>query len=143
MIPAWTTECEEHDAPPGGLCAGVGCLRGNCWKAYTAQLIPIDERNGQLAVLRPFRNFHQELTLLNLLGGWLQHAVSSFQTLPPLHGGEAIESTRLIKIQQGWDVTPRETAAHIESAVSSDVTRYVVSYKGIDQEWEPRALRYT
>ncbi len=33
VIPVWVTEYEEHDGDKDGLCAGVGCFKGICWKA--------------------------------------------------------------------------------------------------------------
>lgn len=58
VIPVWTTECEEHDGAKDGLCAGVGCFKGICWRAYTAQLTPVaqqSERNVS-TTLRHLRN---------------------------------------------------------------------------------------
>ena len=43
VIPIWVTECEQHDEAADGWCAGVGCFRGICWKAYTKQLMPVAE----------------------------------------------------------------------------------------------------
>ena len=141
VMPVWTTECEEHDGAEDGLCAGVGCFKGICWRSYTAQLTPVAEENDQIAVLLPFREFQRDLPIYGRTAGWIQDAVRSFQTMPPRHGGAAIVPSRLIAVLQGWDVTPDTVAAQIQVADQSGVGGYVVSYQRINQDWEPRAIR--
>lgn len=138
VIPVWTTECEEHDGADDGMCAGVGCFKGICWKAYTEQLTPVAQQNDRLAVLLAFREFQRDLPVYGRPAGWIEHALHSFQTMPPQHGGEAIAPARLITILQGWDVTPDEVAAQIEVAEAAGAGGYVVSHRRINQDWEPR-----
>lgn len=142
VIPVWTTECEEHDTAGDGACAGVGCFKGTCWKVYTAQLMPVAKQNEQLAILAPFREFQRDLPVYGRPAGWVEHAVRSFQTMPPQHGGEPIVPARLITVLQGWDVTPDEIAAQVQAADDSGVAGYLVSYARIDQDWEPRAFQF-
>ncbi|MGE3778086.1 MAG: hypothetical protein AB7F89_12940, partial [Pirellulaceae bacterium] len=108
IIPVWTTECEEHDGMQDGLCAGVGCFQGICWKAYTRQLAPLAEGSKQLGVLLPFRAFERDLPLYGDKAGWIRHALASFQSMPPRHGGKSIAAQRLVCVLQGWDVTASE-----------------------------------
>ena len=104
--------------------------------------MPVAEQNEQLAVLLPFRELQRDLPVYGGPGGWIQHAVRSFQTKPPQHGGEAIAPMRLITVLQGWDVERGEVAAQIEAADAVGAGGYLVSYQRIDQDWEPRAFKY-
>ena len=85
VIPVWTTECEEHDGAKDGLCAGVGCFKGTCWRAYTAQLMPVARQCQTLGVLLPYRAFQRDLPLYGEQAGWISHAVRSFQIMPVRH----------------------------------------------------------
>jgi len=142
VIPVWTTECEEHDGVQDGLCAGVGCFKGICWKAYTAQLMPLSRSCPQLAVLVPYREFQRDLPVYGETAGWIHHAVTSFQSMPRHHGGNAIEASRLITVLQGWDVDETEIAAQIRVATSSGAAGYIVAYSKIEQKWEPRVVKW-
>jgi len=142
VIPVWVTECEEHDGAHDGHCAGVGCFKGICWKAYTEQLMPVAEQSNSIGVLAPFRAFQRELPVYGPPGSWLTHALETFQTMPPQRGGEAIASSRLIAVLQGWDVTLEELARQVDLADASGAGGYVVSYEPIEQGWQPRVVRY-
>ena len=142
VIPVWTTECEKHDGAEDGLCAGVGCFDGICWKAYTKQLMPLQQTSRTLAVLTPFREFERELPIYGGTAGWIRHAVESFAKIPPKHGGESIPASRLIAVVQGWNVTKAEIDAQIEMATKSGVNGYVVAMEKIEQSWEPKVIRW-
>ncbi len=141
IIPVWLTECEEHDTAKDGLCAGVGCFKGTCWRAYTRQLMPLAEQSQQLAVLLPFRAFGRDLRLYGDKAGWTAHALKTFQTMPPRRGGKSIPTKRLIAVLQGWDVTEAEVAAQKKRADEAGAAGYVVSQTKIDQSWQPRLHR--
>lgn len=142
VIPVWTTECEEHDGAKDGMCAGVGCFKGICWKAYTEQLMPVAKRSQTLGVLLPFRAFRRDLATYREPAGWITHAVKSFQTMPVRHRGTAIQATRLITVLQGWSVTDEQIAQQIKVAQRARVTGYLISYAKIEQGWEPRIMKW-
>ncbi|MCO6453886.1 MAG: hypothetical protein J5I93_01110 [Pirellulaceae bacterium] len=142
VIPVWTTECEEADGAADGPCAGVGCFRGICWKAYTSQLAPLARQCPTLAVLAPYRAFERDLPRYGEPAGWVRHAVRSFATMPPRHGGEAVEAGRLVVVLQGWDATEAQVAAQIRMAGLAGARGYVMSYVPLDQRWEPRLVRW-
>jgi hypothetical protein len=61
--PVWTTECEQHDGAEDGLCTGVGCFRGLCWKAWSVQLMPVAQEFQTVGVLLPYRAFQRDLSV--------------------------------------------------------------------------------
>ncbi|HUG67997.1 MAG TPA: hypothetical protein VMM76_09600 [Pirellulaceae bacterium] len=142
VLPVWTTECEEHDGAQDGLCAGVGCFKGICWKAYTNQLMPLAKICPQLAVLVPYREFQRDLPIYGERAGWIQHAVASFQSMPRRQGEDSIAPSRLITVLQGWDVDQADIAAQIRVATNSGCAGYIVAYSKIEQKWEPRIVKW-
>ena len=142
VIPVWTTECEEHDGAKDGLCAGVGCFKGICWKAYTQQLMPIAANSSNIGVLLPYQAFQRDEPLYGGPADWISHAVTSFQTMPPQHGGQPVAADRLLAVLQGWKVTDKQVARQIEIATKSGVGGYVVSYAEIHQDWRPQIFRW-
>lgn len=142
VIPVWTTECEEHDGAKDGLCAGVGCFKGICWKAYTEQLMPVAKRSQTLGVLLPYRAFQRDVDTYGESAGWITSAVRSFQTMPVRNKGAAISADRLLVVLQGWDVTTEEVNHQIDVAKRAGVSGYLVSYAAIEQSWEPRVLKW-
>jgi len=142
IIPVWTTECEEHHGAPDGLCAGVGCFQGLCWKAYTAQLMPVGQEAEKIAVLLPYLDFQQDVPVYGEKAGWIKHALESFTTMPPRHGGTAIPAERLIAVLQGWNVSDEEVQAQIARAEEAGAAGYIVSLAKIEQRWEPRIVKW-
>ena len=142
VIPVWTTECEEHDGAQDGLCAGVGCYNGICWKAYTQQLMPVAKQNQTLGVLLPYRAFDRDLPVYGEPAGWIPHAVKSFEAMPVRHHGTAIQPARLIAVLQGWDVTDVQVAQQVAAAKSAGVFGFLISYAEIEQSWEPRIVKW-
>ena len=142
IIPVWTTECEEHDGAKDGLCAGVGCFKGICWRSYANQLMPVAKTCPQLAVLATYREFQRDLPIYGEKAGWIHEAVTSFQTMPPRHGGDAIDASRLITVLQGWDGDESDFAAQIRVATRSGCAGYIVAYSKIEQSWEPRVVKW-
>jgi hypothetical protein len=141
VIPVWTTECEEHDGAKDGLCAGVGCFKGICWKAYCRQLAPVAEQSPRLGALLLYKEFQRDLSEYGEPAGWISWGVKSFQAMPKREGTRPIEAKRLIPILQGWDVTDKELAAQIAQAKSSGASGYVVALSKIDQSWSPRIVK--
>jgi hypothetical protein len=142
VIPVWTTECELHDGAQDGACAGVDCFNGICWKAYTRQLMPVQQTSKRLAVLVPFRAFQRDLPIYGPQAGWIQHAIASFAEMPPEHGGEAVSASRLIAVLQGWDVPADDVAAQIAMARGAGAGGYIVAQTRIEQGWQPRIVRW-
>jgi len=141
VVPVWTTECEEHDGAHDGLCAGVGCFKGICWKAYTAQLAPLAQACPTVGVLLSYRAFQRDLPTYGEKAGWIEHAVKSFAVMPVRNQSQPIPPTRLLTVLQGWDVTEQEISQQIEVAKSSGVNRYLVAYAKIEQDWRPRIVK--
>lgn len=141
VIPVWATECEEHDGSPDGLCAGVGCFKGICWKAYTRQLMPLAEMSNRLAVLALYKEFQRDVPHYGRAeASWVEFAVKTFETMPPRHDGTAIPATRIVAIVQGWDVSANEIEAQRTAATNAGASGYVVAYDKINQSWSPRIV---
>ena len=141
VIPVWTTECEEHDGTPEGLCGGVNCYQGICWRAYTRQLMPVAETCERIAVLTLYKEFQRDLPQYGAEpGSWVEVALGSFQTMPPRHAGKAIGASRLIAVLQGWDVTESEIESQRRVATGAGVHGYVVIYDKMDQSWTPKIV---
>ena len=141
VIPVWTTECEQHDGHPDGLCAGVGCFDGICWQAYTRQLMPVANASERIAVLATYKQFQRDGAHYGAAeAGWIAFAIKSFETMPPRHHGTAISSSRMIAVVQGWDVTAEEIEAQRTAALEAGANGYVVAYDRIDQSWSPKVV---
>ncbi len=142
IIPVWTTECEEHDKEKDALCAGVGCFKGICWKAYTKQLMPLSEGSPQIGVLLLYQEFGQDSSAYKEPAGWIHHSLAGFATMPPKHGGKAISPERLIAVLQGTGVTERQLADQIARAKDAHCSGYLVAFAKIDQSWTPKLIRW-
>jgi hypothetical protein len=138
IIPVWTPECEEYDL--NGLCAGVGCFEGTCWREFTAQLMPLAREAETIGALLPYREFQRDLPIYGPMAGWIKHALNSFSDMPRKRNGTSIPTNRLIAILQGWDVTPEQISAQIARSEEAGAAGYLVSLMKIDQSWEPRIV---
>ncbi|MCA9048118.1 MAG: hypothetical protein KDA89_05285 [Planctomycetaceae bacterium] len=138
VIPVWLTECEKHDCTPDGLCAGVGCFDGICWRAWQRQLTPVAEESELIGAFVPYKLFRRDLPRYGKPGGWIQECVRNFEQIPVVHGGRGIPANRLILFLQGWDVTPEETVRQRHLAEESGVSGYVLMHSPVDQSWSPR-----
>jgi hypothetical protein len=138
VIPIWTTECEEHDVAKDALCAGVGCFKGICWKAYTRQLKSLSEQSPTIGALLLYKEFGQDTNAYREPAGWVGHALRGFRAMPPKHGGKAVEPQRLIAVLQGWDVTPEQLAAQRSQAEAVGAGGMLVAFAKIDQSWSPK-----
>lgn len=142
FVPVWTTECEEHDGAKDGMCAGVGCFNGICWKALTAQLAPVASAGQKIGLLVPYKDFQRDLPIYGQPAGWIAHAVSSLAEMPSKYNRSPVEAGRVITVLQGWEVTDEEIAAQIRVAEQADVGGYIVAHAKIEQSWEPRLVRW-
>ncbi|MBI3852952.1 MAG: hypothetical protein HY298_22075 [Verrucomicrobia bacterium] len=138
IVPVWTPECEEHDLD--GLCAGVGCFKGTCWREFTTQLMPLARAAESIGALLPYREFQRDLPLYGPTAGWIKHALNSFSEMPPKRNGTAVPENHLIAVLQGWDVTPEQISAQVARSQEAGAAGYVVSLMKIDQSWEPRIV---
>lgn len=143
VIPVWATECEQHDGHKDGLCAGVGCFKGICWKAYTAQLMPVAEVSERIGVLACYREFQRDLPLYGETAGWIRHVVDSFQTMPPRNKGQAIPAGRIVTVLQGWDVDSTQIEAQVRQARAARTGGFLIAYQRIPQDWSPQLVRVT
>ncbi len=138
VIPVWTTECEEHDGAVDGLCAGVGCFKGICWKAWTEQLVPVASDSSQIGALLPYKAFQRDLPIYQKPAGWITEALQSFQTMPARYQQPAVPSSRLIAVLQGWDVSEQQIAQQISIAQEAGTAGHIVAFIELDQSWTPR-----
>ena len=142
IIPVWATECEEHDGSADGLCAGVGCFKGICWKAYTRQLMPLVATSQRIAVLATYKQFQRDIPRYGAEASWVAFAIKTFQTMPPRHDGKAVSASRVLAVLQGWDVTAKEIEAQQNAAMQTGSNGYVVAYSKIEQSWAPRIVSW-
>ena len=140
VIPIWTTECEAHDVDNDALCAGVGCFKGICWKAYCRQLQPLAEQSPTIGALLLYKEFRQDTKNYPQRAGWIGHALRGFQTMPPQHNSKAIAASRLLPVLQGWDVSSAEIAAQQKQAETVGAAGWVVAFTKLDQSWSPRMI---
>ena len=138
IVPVWAIECEEHDKD--GVCGGVGCFQGICWKAFTQQLMPVMEQTEQLGVLLPYKLFERDLPVYGGEAAWITHALRLFETMPPVRGGKVVPVSKLIAVLQGWDVSPNQIQAQIQHATNAGAAGFVVAFDKIDQSWQPRVI---
>ena len=141
VIPVWTTECEEHDK--GGLCAGVGCYKGTCWKVYTRQLTPLAAEADMIGALLLYKEFGQDGPQYKDRAGWISHALKhGFEEQPAKNGGAEIRASRLIAVLQGWQVSNAEIEAQISQVCAAGAAGYIVALARIDQSWQPRLAKW-
>jgi hypothetical protein len=138
VIPVWTTECEEHDGAVDGLCAGVGCFKGICWKAWTEQLVPVASDSLQVGVLLPYKAFQRDLPIYRKPAGWIAEAMKTFQTMPARYEQPPVPASRLIAVLQGWDVTEQQITQQISVANEAAAVGHIVAYTELDQSWTPQ-----
>ncbi|MBI1309809.1 hypothetical protein GC176_00765 [bacterium] len=141
VIPVWTTECEEHDGAANGLCAGVGCFKGICWKAWTEQLVPVARHSETLGVLLPYRAFQRDLPIYEEPAGWIAEALNSFQDMPARYREAGVPASRLLAVLQGWNVADRQIAQQVTAAAESGAAGHIIAYTEIEQGWKPQILK--
>jgi len=137
IVPVWTPECEAHDKE--GLCAGVDCYQGTCWKEFTAQLTPVAEVCERIAALLPYRAFQRDLPRYGPTAGWVTQAVKSFGETP--QQAKPLPAHRLLTVLQGWEVGREQIQAQILRSAESGAAGYLLSLLKIEQDWEPRIVK--
>jgi hypothetical protein len=143
VIPVWTTECEAHDFAKPGLCAGVGCYKGTCWKVYTRQLKPLAAEANLLGALLLYKEFHQDGPPYNERAGWISHALThGFGDQLAKNGAAKIPPSRVIAVLQGWNVSDDDIQAQIKQASAAGAAGYVVALAKIEQSWQPQLLTW-
>jgi hypothetical protein len=138
VIPVWTTECEEHDRQ--GMCGGVGCFHGTCWREWSAQLTPLAVRTDTIGVLLLYRAFQRDLPIYGAPAGWITSALGFFQQMPLRYQASGIPTHRLLAILQGWDVTAEQIQAEVSRASEAGTAGVLVVFTPIDQSWTPKML---
>lgn len=142
VVPVWVTECEEHDKDNDKLCAGVGCYKGICWKAYVKQLAPVAAESDTLGALLLYKEFGQDVPHYDRRAGWISHAIEhGFATQPALLKTPAIKPSRIVAVVQGWDVTDAEIAAQLDEARRAKAGGTIVAFAKIDQSWTPKVVK--
>jgi hypothetical protein len=136
VVPVWTTECEEHDRD--GLCGGVGCFKGTCWREWTAQLTPLANEAQRIGVLLPYRALQRDLPVYGEPAGWVAQALKFFTVMPARYESKGVPVDRLVAVVQGWDVEPAQLQAQIRAASGAGASGVVVAYAELDQNWQPR-----
>jgi hypothetical protein len=140
IIPVWATECEKHDGAKDGMCAGVGCFEGICWRAWTEQLTPVVRDAPRLGALLLHREFQRDGPPYAADAGWIGEALSLFQEMPPKRGGRAVPARRLIAVLEGWN-DDENVQAQIAQCEAAGAAGYVVALVKIDQSWTPRIVK--
>ena len=139
VIPVWITECEAHDRD--GLCAGVSCFSGTCWREWTAQLMPLAAEARTLAALVPYRAFRRDLPVYEQPAGWVSRSLAFFRDMPARYKTNGVPASRLIAVVQGWDVSQVQIEAQLTRAVEVGAAGIVVAYGEIEQAWEPHLFK--
>lgn len=138
-IPVWATECEAHDKD--GMCAGVGCYQGACWREWSKQLAPLARTTSHLGVLLTYKELKRDLPIYPETAGWIPKAIEAFDNESTRFDHGPVTPDHLIGILQGWNVTPAEEAAQIRHLEQSGAQGYILSKIRISSDWEPRILQ--
>lgn len=132
VIPVWATECEEGDKP--GLCAGVGCFRGACWREWTAQLEPLAVETRMMGALLLQKTFQRS----DLDESWLAEIPKVFSEMPARYGRSGLAPSQIVAVVEGWMGEGDSWKKQRERLESAGVSSYVVAMTKIKQGWEPR-----
>jgi hypothetical protein len=135
VVPVWATECEEGDKP--GLCAGVGCYRGACWREWTAQLEPLAAESDTIGALLLESTFQRK----DIGPSWLSEIGKTFQTMPERYQRAGVPVERLLAVIEGWQ--PDHGAGFVRQLgllQKAGIESFVVAQTQIDQRWEPKVF---
>jgi hypothetical protein len=135
IVPILASECEELDKPH--LCAGVGCFKGICWKAFSRQLDALAQGSELMGVACFYKAFQRDLPTYGKPGAWTRVAIESFSAMPPRRGGKGVPPQRLIALLQGWDVPPTAVQTQIQAAEDSHAAGVLLALTPIEQSWKP------
>jgi hypothetical protein len=138
VVPVWTTECEKDDGGKEARCAGVSCFEGTCWKAWTAQLMPVAKVAPRMGALTLLRTFAREEPVWGGKAAWVGHALRTFETMPPVRGGQPLGAGRIIAVLEAWSGGQETLRAQLRHVAEAEAGGYVIARIPIDQRWEPR-----
>jgi hypothetical protein len=138
VVPVWATECEAEDKAEA--CAGVSCFDGACWKAWTRQLMPLAQQAPLIGVLTLDRELGRNRIPSPGQAPWIRRALASFSQMPPKRDGQAIATSRLIAVLQGWGGAEKDIEKTVRDSLDSGVAGYVIARTRIDQSWLPRMV---
>ena len=136
VIPVWATECEEGDKP--GLCAGVGCFNGACWRDWSAQLEPVAAMTPRIGALLLRETFQRSDTTKDSKSAWLSQIPSMFKTMPEKYQRPGIGPERLIAVIEGWTSMKANVPEQLMQLRAAGVQSFIVAETKINQAWEPR-----
>ena len=95
----------------------------------------------RLAVLALYKEFQRDIAHYGAAeASWVEFAIKTFATMPPMHNGKAIPASRMIAVLQGTDVSIEEIEAQRMSAARAGANGYVIAYDQIDQTWQPKIV---
>ena len=134
VIPVWATECEEGDKP--GLCAGVGCYRGACWREWSAQLEPLVANSPRIGALLLESTFQRA----EMGPDWLAAIPQTFAEMPAHYQRAGIATDRLVAIIEGWQADKGSLERQRRLLKTAGISSYVVAMTMIDQRWDPRVF---
>lgn len=140
FIPIFYPECEEEDQPH--FCAGVGCYKGICWKAWSRQLAGISKQTTSVGAASFFKDLNRMDPKYGEAGAWVKVAVTQFQSMPPKSGHKAWPKSGIISVLQGWDVTEQEIKNQITSSQKLGTKGHLLVRTKLDQSWKPMVLKY-
>jgi hypothetical protein len=140
VIPVWATECEEGDKP--GLCAGVGCFNGACWRDWTSQLEPVASEAPRIGALLLKETFQRNDSDEKPTKSWLSQIPEMFVSMPEKYQHPAVGPERLVAVIEGWSPSMQESfVGQLSQLRSAGVHSFVVAQTKIDQSWEPRVIK--
>jgi len=140
FLPIFYPECEEGDKVH--FCAGVGCFKGICWKAWSRQLDGLSEHTETIGAAAFFKALDRSSSQYGTPGSWVYKAVQQFQTMPPVNGHKAWPGDRIISILQGWDVSDDELQNQIAASEKAGAKGYLVVKSKLDQSWRPKTFKF-
>ena len=139
FIPVFYTECEEGDKPH--FCAGVGCYKGICWKAWSRQLSEISKYSNIVGAAAFFKDLERTNSKYGEPGGWVKIVIEQFQTMPLKNGKKAWPREQIISVIQGWGVSDQEIENQIRASRNSSAKGHVLVKATLDQSWVPKIVK--
>ncbi len=139
IVPVWTTECEDVDlpnAPDGtGLCGGVPCSKGDCWRRYVAAWNPLAKTvRGPIAVAAWSETFHRDPKT------WPDAALALFQHPP--RNATPLDDTRAFLAIEAWD-KPEDAAFKLFEHYRTSSAGVLLALDKVDQSWTPKLIKAT
>ena len=149
VIPVWTTECEDIDLPaklaPGGRSTGlsgdVPCANATCPKVFTKQLSAVlAQYDGPIGVLALQSELERDVAHGHP-ADFAPRAMNYLATVPPKHGGAAIEHQRLWLVIQGRGLSPEKQVMAYQAAAKLGAGAVFQSLVPLDQSYEPQIVK--